>query len=31
LALLADAIASRIEGLAKAEVRTDASDDQPSD
>ena len=31
LALLADAIASRIEGLAKAEAHADTADDQPSD
>ena len=31
LALLADAIASRIEDLAKAKASADASDDQPSD
>ena len=31
LVLLADAIASRIEDLAKAKASADASDDQPSD
>jgi uncharacterized lipoprotein YmbA len=31
LALLADAIASRIEDLEKAKAHTDATDDQPSD